>query len=601
MPYVPFPAFDADEEDPPVGFEQDPDSDDIGHGSWTYADGSRKYGAGDPELAKSLLDKSASLANGGTEPAPSVDDQFLNSTTAAEQEDALPDEQQPLGGAAPEAPEQPKSLAPLAAPALPGSRGPARYTDKSESTDQQSESVNNQSSVSRTGSAQDEGEFQRQQADIAQGYNRQGQAADEGANSVVAAQQQRKNALMQMAADKEAVTAAAQASSEARKAAVIKKYQEVDSRKTDINQLWKDKGALGTTLGLLGVALRSLNATKFGGPNTALQSIQEQKKQAIQAQLDDRNSELRGLERELGSIEAAAPMLEARMNDALSKRLDAMTIDEKSATVLANAKTMKAQFETEKASKMAESAKAFWGTLAKQQSTASQLGRTQGTSLSRDRVSGAGIGGAGKKPMTPKELAEQDKALEAAGIGPVERAKIWQQNGMAPPTEKTEAQYKRDQQEADDKRKAQGEDGKRDVDQGKAQAALDTVDQVAQAKGLRRVDGKWTVGGKKSDDKTIEAYQSQAVEALKGMGQDEDAAERAVGAESHTGHAIASFAIPFYGALTDAVSPEDLAARLNAAELAIKPRAAPADRAAQARDRGAIPHKKVGNMNTPAP
>ena len=49
--------FDDDEENPPIGFEQDPESDDIGDGTWIYADGSKKYAAGDPAMAKELMAK----------------------------------------------------------------------------------------------------------------------------------------------------------------------------------------------------------------------------------------------------------------------------------------------------------------------------------------------------------------------------------------------------------------------------------------------------------------------------------------------------------------------------------------------------------------
>ena len=48
-------VYDDDEENPPIGFEQDPESDDIGDGYWTYADVSRKYAAGDAEDAKKLM------------------------------------------------------------------------------------------------------------------------------------------------------------------------------------------------------------------------------------------------------------------------------------------------------------------------------------------------------------------------------------------------------------------------------------------------------------------------------------------------------------------------------------------------------------------
>ena len=292
---------------------------------------------------------------------------------------------------------------------------------------------------------------------------------------------------MQMAADKEAVTAAAQASGEARKQQVIKKYQEVDSRKTDMNGLWKDKGALGTTLGLLGVALRSLNATKFGGPNTALQSIQEQKRQNIDAQMADRTSELRGLERELGSIEAAAPMLEARMNDALSKRLDAMMVDEKSATALANAKQLKAGFETEKAAKMAESAKAYYGTLATQQARQTATGQTQGTEMGRSRLSGAGVGGEGKgrDPLEDaKRGLELDKMYEERGLpkeAPERQAARRMAGVRSEVGESAPDRTNREQSE-----RVTREEAAFSEDQAKAEAAYVTLGELGSASGLTR-------------------------------------------------------------------------------------------------------------------
>jgi len=177
------------------------------------------------------------------------------------------------------------------------------------------------------------------------------------------------------------------------------------------------------------------------------------------------------------------------MNDALSKRLDAMTVDEKSATVLANAKTMKAQLETEKASKLAESAKAYYGTLAQQQSQGIQAGRTQGTSLSRDRLSGAGIGGEGQKRLTLEQVAEADAKYEAQGASPEQRQALWRANGYDPPGGKTAAEYKRDKD-------ASEEEGKRSAEEAKAQAAADSLSSFYQEAGLVRdpKSGEWAVG-----------------------------------------------------------------------------------------------------------
>ncbi len=539
------PVFDDDETDPPIFFEQDPDSDDLGDGYWTKKSGARVYASGDAKEAQSLMAQGKAEVP-GAQGLGGVDDELRPNTSALSDEEKAPltasqdelDRIESGVAAEGEASEEPKPLSPEAAPeaapapaaaplsqgglpALPGARGPSRTTDTAGASESQQRSETANDSVSTTRSAQNEAAFQKQQGDIAQGYTNQQQAQDTGANSVVAAQQQRKNALMQMAADKEAVTAAAQASGEARKQQVIKKYQEVDSRKTDMNGLWKDKGALGTTLGLLGVALRSITATKFGGPNTALQSIQEQKRQNIQAQMEDRNSELRGLEKELGSIEAAQPMLEARMNDALSKRLDAMTINEKSATVLANAKTMKAQLETEKASKMAESAKAYYGTLATQQARGSAASQTVGTEQGRSRLSGAGVGGEAKgktQGQVVDELLERDKKMEERGVPKEERAKMWEQQGLrAPGGESAPESTNREQKE-----KTTREEAAFSEDQGKAEAAAGTVGELGSTSSLVRdtKTGKWTVpegasaGWKFGKMTELKAARGAAIEGL---------------------------------------------------------------------------------------
>jgi hypothetical protein len=202
--------------------------------------------------------------------------------------------------------------------------------------------------------------------------------------------------------------------------------------------------------------------------------------------------------------------------------------------------------------------------------------------------------------MTPKELAEADQAWEEQGVGPVERAKLWQQNGYASPTGKTAAEYKRDEHAADDEKKAATE-GKSDVDQRKAAAGIDLGDKLATARGLiQGPDGKWKKGGKRASDEEIEALQDQAAQALQALGQDEDAATKAVGGGHHIGHQIASFLVPFYGSLTDAVSDDDLAARLNATQTGIRARATPADKQASERG-GEIRGKKVGNMREPRP
>ncbi len=583
-----------DEENPPVGFERDPESDDIQDGTWIYADGTRKYGSGDPQLAQQLLGKSAGLA--GAPPAPTsdaTDQAFLASTTGAEQ-----DEQSPPPEPAPEASAPLAQSAAVPPPPVPppaptlgagqsGSRLPVKSL-KDTASEKNEQSAQSSESVSRTGSAQDKGEFQQQQADIAKGYGAQEQAQDTGAQGIAGALQQRQQALAQMGADKEAATAGAQASAELRKAQVIKKYQEVDSRKTDMNGLWKDKGALGTTLGLLGVALRSLTATKFGGPNTALQAIQEQKRQNLQAQMEDRNSELRGLERELGSIEAAAPMLEARMNDAMSKRLDAMTVNEKSATVLANAQQMKTQLETEKASKMAESAKAYAGTLAQQQSLQSGQTASQGRETAVDREAA----GAGKAGDPLKMALDYQKELQGQNYTPEQIDTILKAKGLALP--RPEGQSKESSKE-------EAEAGKRSEDQGKAAGVQEASANYAATLGLvHDKSGQWVPGGKPGSEGEQKAARTAMRTALHLGGFDEKSAEASTPEAGGTMDKALGY-MPLLYHFANATTPEDQAAQLNAAEGVIRPRLNPADRAAStSTERGMVKGKKVGNMSQAA-
>lgn len=510
--------FDDDEEDPPIYFEQDPESDDITHGYWTGASGQRRYGQGDLADVRRLEAEGKVSTGKDVKPGmpatnPLTEEERASVTSATT---PTPEELQALGGASPEAAESPRPAGqmapeapapaspaapaqqqPLATPALPGARGPARYTDTAGSSASRSESLNSNTSVARTGSAQDKGEFQQQQGDIAQSYDRQGQAQDEGSARVAGAIQNRRAQIMQMAQDKEAATSAVMAQRDARANQVKTKIVEVSARKTDHNKIWKDKGALGTTLGLLGVALRSLTATKFGGPNTALQSIQEQKKQNLQAQMEDRDSELRGLEKELGSLDAAVPVFEARMNDALSKRIDAMMLDEKSATVIANAKTMKGQLETEKAQKLAEGARAYAGTLATQESQGRQQSAQEGVEQGRSRLSGAGVGDTGAKGKSPQELyadlLELDKKEEERGVPREDRARKWQAYGFKPPAGESAPEMTNREQ----KEKVAREEEAMNEDQSKAESGMAMLHEQAEKSGLKRDQktGKWTEPG----------------------------------------------------------------------------------------------------------
>jgi hypothetical protein len=455
---------------------------------------------------------------------------------------------------------------------------------------QASQGSQSSESVQRTGSAQPLEEFQAGQQQLGSVYDQAIAQAREGSSQQGLHQAMRASVMMDEAKAREAATTAAIAQRDQRANFVKQKINDVASRPTDNNKIWKDKGAFGTLMGFLGVAMGSAYATKHGGPNTALQTIQEQRQQNIKSQLEDRDSELNGLKTELGSLDAAVPMLEARMNKSLEDKLQAQLQDEKSQDTLRNGKDLIAKLQIERAKLLTDSAKAYHGTIAQSQaSTANQnltTGSTNTAGLTEQRVNPA----AQKKGGDPLEQSlKYDKDLEAQGVtDPGHRDAILRAKGL--PTFERTGQTEAEQ-------KASESAAKRDADQGKAQAALDTMGKLATARGLvKGKDGQWHKGGRRGTDEEVDAAREQAQAALEGMGQDASAAKSATGGGMHIGHELAKTFVPFWGDFNpDAVDDDELAAKLNAAEAGVKPRAAATDRVAAARS-GEIRGKKVGNL-----
>lgn len=502
------PYYDSDEEDPPVGFEQDPDSDDIGDGWFTYSDGRREYSYSPQEAqrldregkAKLLSDAGAKLAgeDGSRKPvaAPekpatredsqraaaslagegaSEDERFLRSETGAEQEDRV----------AAEAPQVAPSQPPLEAPKMPGARGPARYTDTSGMSQSRGASQSASSSESVTRSAMPKEEFDRFQRESSEAYDRMVDTVDQNSRQEALQLRERAEQMMQAGRDREAAVAGAQAQRDQRAMQTVTKMKEVGARPIDNDKIWKDKGVFGTLMGFLGVAAGSAYATKHGGPNTALQTINEQRQQAIKSQMEDRDSELRTLEKELGSLDAAVPVLEARMNKALEEQVQANLVGEKSQMALRNGRDLIAKLQAERVKLMGDAAKAYHGTLAKQQSMGSQLTEQQSVEQGQSRVSGAGIGEgpAGKtQAQVYDELLERDKKMEERGVPKEERAKMWAGHGFqAPSGESAPARTDREQREKIERDEAAFTEA-----EGKAESAYQSFGQYGEAFGLTR-------------------------------------------------------------------------------------------------------------------
>lgn len=471
---------------------------------------------------------------------------------------------------------------------------PAEAQASSQESTQNQLSQGNQSSesVQRTGSAQPLEEFQASQGEMGSVYDQAIAQAREGSQQQGLHQAMRAAVMMDEAKAREAAATAAIAQRDQRANFVKQKITDVSSRPTDNNKIWKDKGTFGTLMGFLGVAMGSAYATKHGGPNTALQTIGEMRQQAIKSQLEDRDSELRGLERELGSLDAAVPMLEARMNKSLEDKIQAQLQDEKSQDTLRNGKDLIAKLQIERAGKLQEAAKAYHGTIAQSQATSANqnlsTGSTQSTGMTEQRVNPA----AQQKGDPLDASLKLRKELVDQGYSETQADAVLKAKGL-PVLPQREGQ-------TDDERKAATESQKRDADQGKSQAALDSLQRYATARGLVKGPDGWKPGGKRGSDDEIKAAQEQSQAALEAMGTDEGHAKSAVGGGMHVGHELAATFVPLWRRFNpDAVDDDELAAKLNATETGIRPRATPTDRTAASKA-GEIRGKKVGNMREQA-
>lgn len=383
-------ASDRDDEarfDDLASFEQDPESDDIGDGYFTRADGTRFYSS-DPEAAKHLESLGKATTVSSVEPPPVV----------------AGDGSEPLISAPPEeVPAEPERAAPVEAPAAPPLQLPrpqSRPLPLAATSTQQGATQSNQ--VQRTGSAMPQELYEKMASAQGGAFDEASRGADEAGRSEQQAYARHAQALKADAMARESAASAAIAENQKRQQVAVQQIQERSAQPIDNNKMWKDKGIVGTLAGLIGIMIGGATSAALGTDNPALKSIEEQKRQNIQSQLADRDSELRGLERQLGSLEAARPVFEARMNTAIQQRGDALMVDEKSTTARAAWQKYRGELEIEKQQKLAEGAKAQFGTLSQSQSQQQTLEQTE-----QRKAMPAGAGGPDlKKGFEILKLAE---------------------------------------------------------------------------------------------------------------------------------------------------------------------------------------------------
>ncbi|HKO93453.1 MAG TPA: hypothetical protein VJU61_20005 [Polyangiaceae bacterium] len=546
--------FDEEEQDPPVAFEQDPDSDDIGDGYFVYADGRKEYKSSYDEAMRLNREGKASGVDVSGQSAPEPEpvtpigleppeeekgrgatatgQRFETALDANEEarfqewkrryapNDSGADydlrgafkagvEPDPENGHWPDTWKKPnhptfsdQSQYARLAPSKAGSWRGETYVppkqlplkDRSLRVDMQDQQSQTQSggqssSVQRTGSAVPREEFEANRDRVQQSYGNQvqdQQVRDMETGNFYA---DRRRQLMQDAMDAEAKVTAAQAQNAQRQQAAQQKYQEIAARKEDPFE--GDGGIIGTIMAGIAVYLGGISSGMLGGPNQAMEAVQDNRKAAIAAQRDQKDSMLRQLERELGSLEAAVPALEAKMNRAAAMKTEAFLADEKSLESRQKGAQFISALRTEAALKDQEALKNYYGNIAQsqaqQQQTTATVGTSTATSEGESRAVGAGLKGPGRP--TFKQVLETAQEMEGRGYKPEQIAKYIQEQGYEPQTGESDTEFKRRSDLAKDK----AAQDKSDDHEKKALASEQAVKNFYEKAGLKLVDGEWVV------------------------------------------------------------------------------------------------------------
>jgi len=443
--------YDDEEEDLPVAFEQDEDSDDFGDGIFIKADGSRIYGS-DPELAGELEQAGkATLPEPPDERTAAIDEatgETRSDTPAYLTDDpAMPDQFPDM--AEPEPEPEPAAAAPLPPatpeppraqlPALPpGGRLPVAGMTRS-GTAESSSSESSGSTRNRSAMPQDVYDTQRQRLGETTAASVRTQQESDAETQRYYADVMRQNAVA--GAAEEARVAAAQAQNAKRQQAVLAKQKEISERKEDP---FKDSGIGGRLMAGFAVFLGGISSGMLGGPNQALQAVQDNRREAIEAQRGQKNSELHALERELGSLEAAVPALEARMTRKHARDAEAALAGERSMQARQKGAQYIAALNAEAAAKESEMAKAYYGTIAEQQAqqASSSMGSAVGETAARPVAVGAGAGGAGGAAAAPTAAAVVKEMLATRDLAQLQRSNLTEDEYAKQATAHTEKAQK---------------------------------------------------------------------------------------------------------------------------------------------------------------
>lgn len=379
----------------PVGFEQDDEDDEFGTGTWTYADGSKRYGR-DPELARELVSR------GVIGPPPSLPDEPEGEPTSEAAEVPTAAVAPPAVDMEPPEASEDEATADLAP-------SPAAQAAEASGLRPANFQMGSQSSTSRTVSgALPKGMADEQRERVLRARDEYVTALDDQRFREAAALSARAGQAVEAGRMKELEGAAQLEQQKAREQKAKTRAKEVSETPVNSRRAWQDASFFNKALGSLAVLLGGFSSRMLGGQNAALQNIKDAMEADTRDQMESKNSQVAYWTRELGDARAGVAAAELKKWQGLKERLEANLLDEQSQQVLARGATLMKQVDLEIAGKLNELERVNYGNEVK----------TEQTEQSEQASFAAPKPGAGAAASTPvlSPLTTEDEAYKQAAL-----------------------------------------------------------------------------------------------------------------------------------------------------------------------------------------
>lgn len=489
----------------PVGFEQDPENDSFGVGTWHYPDGTTKYGPGQEKAGKLVASGWGYDEKGVLRPPTELDKTQPTEEPAVEETVV----EEPVAAAP----------APVVEPeptALPPQPSAAQQAAQKAGLRAGGFQQRNEESSSRTVSGALPEQMAREQSErLAKAGDEYTQAIDDQRFREAARKAERAGQAIEAGKLKELEGASEKKAHLDRTTRAQAKAKEVSAKEVNPRRAWQEAGAFNKVLGSIAVFLGGVSAYMRGGQNSALQNIKDTLEADTKAQMENKDSEVAYWTRELGDARAGMAAADLKKWQGVQQQLEGNLLDEQSVEVLERGSVLMKQVKLEIANKTNELEKLNYGNEVKSE----QAAKSEQASFAAPAPRAAG-------PTADEQEMKQlklDQMREQQGYTPEQRAAALVRSGFIPPGGKTAAEWVREKDAA-----AAAGNGKYTEVEGKAISSRDTINAFGEKAGLRRnpQSGKWEVsddgivppGWVESvnpfDDDEVEAAGEAAVEAF---------------------------------------------------------------------------------------